>query len=205
MKNTEAREEILSILKQKKKITPGDITYATKGKIPLVQVYAVAKKMVEEKIISVENTENNKLYSLINTKVKSTADMVEEPSSQLARKAKLLQPDKKRSLDKYKFNGVEYNKGRLALAIFAEYAREKRPTYKAAEAFFPTIPPYGFIKPVTEAKRMSKERQRFFCKDEEQVKLRDMVVCVSNQMTSDRTESIIAIARKELKFKITKV
>jgi hypothetical protein len=49
---------------------------------------------------------------------------------------------------------------------------------------------------------MSKERQRFFIKPEEEIKLRDAVIAVSNQFTTERIDKVIAIAKKELKYSI---
>jgi hypothetical protein len=57
------------------------------------------------------------------------------------------------------------------------------------------------IKPIKEAKEMSKERQRFFIKPEEEIKLRDCSIAVSNQWTPDRMEKLLVIAKK-LGYKI---
>lgn len=104
----------------------------------------------------------------------------------------------------YTFNGVpNLNKGRLALAIVTAYAKEKKPTLKQALELWPDaiVPPYGLIKPIADAKKMSEKYQRFFIKPEEEVKLKDTTVAVSNQMTPERIDKIIAIARK-LGYKI---
>jgi len=109
-----------------------------------------------------------------------------------------------RDLTKYKFNGEEYSKGRLAHAIISQYAKEKKPSLKQALALFPAeiIQPYGLIAEVKEARKLSKSRPRFFLKEEEVVKLRDCSICISNQFTTERIAKVIAIARKELKYTI---
>jgi len=110
-----------------------------------------------------------------------------------------------RDLTKYKFDGQEgLSKGRLALAIIKKYAKEKKPSYKAALELFPhtLVPPYGLIKTVKEAKEISKERARFFIKDDELVKLKDEVVAVSNQWTKERIDKLISIAKKQLGYSI---
>lgn len=212
MNNNEAREKIIAIITEKKNATAQEISYATKGKVPLVQVYGVAKKLIEDGLIVMEQKEKNKVYSLSDKKSStksetvdstktnsSTTEVAEEKSTKVA-----LNKSGGRDLTKYKFNGNEYNKGRLAHAIVAQYAKDKRPSYKAAtEMFGPEIvPPYGFIKTASEAKKLSKERPRFFIKPEEQIKLKDEIICVSNQMTPERISKIISIARKELKYNI---
>jgi hypothetical protein len=88
--------------------------------------------------------------------------------------------------------------------LLPAYAKEKKPTLKQALELWPDaiVPPYGLIKPIAEAKKMSEKYQRFFTKPEEEVKLKDATVGVSNQMTPERIDKIIAIARKELGYKI---
>jgi hypothetical protein len=49
---------------------------------------------------------------------------------------------------------------------------------------------------------MSKERQRFFIKPEEEMKIRDCSIAVSNQWTVERIQQVISIARKQLGYKI---
>lgn len=119
-----------------------------------------------------------------------------------ANEARMRSAGRNRTL--YTFNGQEYNKGRLAHAVIAAYAKDKKPTLKKAVELFPDniVPPYGLIKPIAEAKKMSEKYQRFFIKPEEEIKLKDSVVAVSNQMTPERIEKIMQIARKELGYKI---
>lgn len=210
MNNTEAREKILAIIKEKGRVSASDINYSTKGKIPNVQTYGITKKLAEEGVISIEDSENNKFYSLADKKSVKAEDSakteVKEPESAAEQKPTKVQMNKGsgRDLTKYKFNGNEYNKSRLAHAIVAQYAKDKRPSLKAALEMFPDeiVRPYGFIKPANEAKKISKERARFFIKEEEQIKIKDAVICVSNQMTPERIAQVISIAKKELKYTI---
>lgn len=90
------------------------------------------------------------------------------------------------------------------MEIISKAAKDKRLSLKGALELFPDeiIPPYGLIKPIAEAKKLSKERQRFFIKPEEEVKLRDAVVAVSNQFTPERIQKVIEIGRKQLGYSI---
>lgn len=214
MNNNEAREKILAIINEKKRVSPPEINYATKGKLPLVQIYAVAKKLSDEGIIVIQQEEKNKFY-VLGDKSTSTKSEPVKAESEKSKKSNSDEGEEKstrvkaatggRDLTRYKFNGLEnLSKGRLALAIVAQYAKDRRPSLKAALEMFPDtiVAPYGFIKPASEAKRLSKERARFFVRPEELIKLKDETVAVSNQMTPDRIAQVISIATKELKYKI---
>lgn len=215
MNNTEAREKIIAIITEKKKVSPTEINYITKGKIATVQIYGIAKKLAEEGVIAIEEADKNKFYSLAEKK-KEQSEAKEQPGTE-AEKTEEKKPSRysveksKRDFSKYRLNGGKetFNKGRLAHAIIAQAAKDKRLSLKGAlELFDPegnAIPPYGLIKPIAEAKKLSVERLRFFIKPEEEIKLRDATIAVSNQFTPERINRLIEIARKELKYKIQQV
>lgn len=206
MKKQEAQELMLKIIKEKGKVSPQDINQASKNKIPLVQIYGIAKELVDEGAIILEQKDDLKTYSLAEGKKKNTPQEKDEKTDEKEHATSQGKPAKTggRDMTKYKFNGTEYNKGRLAHAIIAAYAKEKKPTLKQALALFPDelVRPWGLIKPVAEAKAMSTKYARFFIKPEEEIKLKDCSICVSNQMTPDRLANILSIAKKELKFSI---
>ena len=210
MNTQEAREKILAIIKEKGEISPQQINYATK--IAFVQIYSIAKILETEKFIEITQQENTKVYRLLKA-VKSDASSTEKKPEQPKTEKKIEAPKpaaKKillgqtgsRDLTQYKFNGNMYNKGRLAHAIISCYAKEHKPTLKNALLLFTDdiVPPYGVIKPIKEAREMSKNRSRFFIKDEEVIKLKDAQIAVSNQFTPERIARIISIAKKELKY-----
>lgn len=209
MKTEEAREKILNIIKEKGKATPQEISDACKGKIPMLQIYNITKKLTDEKLVQMEQKDKDKFYSLAakDENEPPAAGDAGETQSETLNSGKLLNNSSGgagRNLTKYKFKGNEYNKGRLAHAVISAYAKENKPTLKQALAMWPDeiVPPYGLIKPIAEAKKMSQTYQRFFIKPEEEIKLKDCVIAVSNQMNPERIGKVIAIARKELKFSI---
>lgn len=191
MKMDKLIEEILKVLDKKSKVTPAEIQYELKEDVVMIQIHKALKKLSTDKIVEVEEVENNKFFFLKQkNKAKSTSVNVDKGG---------------RDVTKYKFNGVEYNKGRLALAIISFYVKELKPTYKQLCEVFPMdlTPPYGFIKPKKEALEVSKQRARFFIKDHEVLELSDGPVCVSNQFTKDRIDKLIKIAEEELGYKIS--
>lgn len=215
MKTEEAKEKINELLKEKPELTPQEINYSSKGKIPFVQIYSILNAMVKDGEVLLRESDGKKFYSLgkgSSTQSKTEVKNLNKPEAESKLTGKKEDADSTkvkinqsgRDLTKYKFNGKEYNKGRLAHAIVAQAVKDKKLGLKGMLELFPDtlIPPYGMIKPIKEAKAMSKERQRFFIKPEEEIKLRDEVIAVSNQFTKDRINSVIAIAKKQLGYSI---
>ncbi len=213
MKTDQAREIIIETLKTKTTVSAQEINYASKGTLPFVQIYSILSVLINNGSVALKNSEGKKMYTLINAE--KLNDVVPKNAKSKPEKEKVVkeiekdEPKEKvkkktgRDLTTYKFNGNEYNKGRLAHAIVAQAAKDKRFGLKGALDIFPDelIRPYGMIKPIKEAKEMSKERQRFFIKPEEEIKLRDCSIAVSNQWTPDRMEKLLVIAKK-LGYKI---
>lgn len=210
MKTEDAKSKINEMLAKKATVTAQEINYATKGKLPFVQIYSIMAGMIKAGTVKLNESEGKKSYTLIDDGKKELTEKKQEAGESGGEKNESKKPTSvkinqgSRDLTKYKFQGREYNKGRLAHAIISQAAKDKRLSLKGALELFPDsiIPPYGLIKTISEAKKMSKERQRFFIKPEEEIKLRDAVIAVSNQFTSDRIEKVISIARKELKYTI---
>jgi hypothetical protein len=213
MKQEIVNQKIIELFKTKNNVTAQEAVY--RG-IPLVQAYSSLKQFVKTGAVKLEVGEDNKKsYTLVDEQ-KFVVPVIEENPVTTGVKKRSARIDteeikpvkidikKGRDLTKYKFNGVEYNKGRLVHAILNEYVKTKKPTLKQALTLFPPeiVPPYGTIAEVKEARKLSKLRPRFFLKDEELIRLKDSVIAVSNQWTVDRVNRIITIAKKELKFSI---
>ncbi|MCB9186429.1 MAG: hypothetical protein H6601_06745 [Flavobacteriales bacterium] len=190
MKKKEIIEQVTEILKNNGKLTPAEILERINGELPMVQVSAALKTMLDDRIINVEELGKTKFYSF-NTKASNPT--AEKPAS-------------KRDTTKYDFEGLQQlSKGRLALAIVKRYCLEKKPTQIELKEIFPDkiVPPYGMIRSLHEAKEASKERKRFFINDEDVITLTDGgKVCVSNQFTTNRITKVIDICEKELSLKV---
>ena len=205
MKIETAKQLILKFLMDFPEVSVQEIQYKTK--VPMVQVHGVGTLLEEEGLITVIKNDKNKIFKLSAAQVKPVQSDI-EPERAKQKEAPGKEPQKimGRNLSKYQFNGEEYNKGRLALAIVKQYAQDYKPTLKAVLKQFAddVVPPYGMIKPRTEAVAISKGRPRFFIKEAEAIKIKDAIICVSNQWTSERIEELLKIA-KTLKYKVKAV
>tara|TARA_R110001592_G_scaffold88299_10_gene260064 strand:+ start:1202 stop:1777 length:576 start_codon:yes stop_codon:yes gene_type:complete len=190
MKNDEVIKLVLELYTEHTKLTAKEIHELIPDKIAIIQIHKAIKTLKEQKMFKEELSLDLKYYSLIGS-------VPEKPTK--------VNVDKGgRDVSKYKFNGQEYGKSRLALAIISSYVKKNKPSYKQLCEVFPMdlTPPYGFIKPKEEALEVSKQRARFFIKEHEVLELSDGPVCVSNQFTKDRVEKLIRIAEDDLGFKI---
>lgn len=212
MKTEEAKEFIIKSLKQQTTVKAHEINFQSKGQIALVQIYGIMSKLIKNGSVQMNETDGKKSYTLINVeklelepvdtpKVKTVKVKVEKPIEKEIKE----KPKQKtgRDLTTYKFNGIEYNKTRLAHAIVSQYAKDKRPGLKGLLEIFPNdiVKPYGMVQKIELAKDISKDRLRFLIKPEEEIKIRDCSIAVSNQWTPDRIEILLGIAKK-LGYKI---
>jgi hypothetical protein len=215
MKTEEAKLKVAQILIKKKAVTVKELNESTQ--VPNLQLYSILSNLVKSGAVKLDELDGKKSYSLIDAG-KLGGEQSETPDAKAGKKqtGKVLEVEpvvekidsktKKKSsrdLTIYHFNGTEYNKGRLALAIITQYAKDKKPSFKTALQMFPDeiVKPYGVIRSVKEAKEASKIRPRFFLGEDNEVKLRDGNICVSNQFTKERIDQIIVIA-KTLGYKI---
>lgn len=215
MKTEQVREVIIKALKERKTVTAHEINADSKGSIIFVQIYTVMNALIKDGTVRMNEVEGKKQFTLIDEeKIKDVVAVAPETKTEQTKELgekeekteKVTKPKKKagRDLTTYQFNGETYNKGRLAHAIIAQYAKEKKPSLKTALELFKDeiVPPYGLIKEIKEARKLSKPYVRFFIKPEEEIKLRDCVIAVSNQWMPSRIEALIAIAKKQLGYKI---
>lgn len=190
MKKKEIIEQVTGILKGNGKLTPTEIHQRIKGELPMVQVFAALKSMLDDRIINMEEHGKTKFYYF---NIKASNPTVEKPVS-------------KRDTTKYDFEGLkQLSKGRLALAIVKRYCLEKKPTLNELKEIFPDriVQPYGMIRSLNEAVEMSKERKRFFINDADVITLASgEKVCVTNQFTTERIAKVITICERELSLKV---
>lgn len=200
--------------------------------IPMPQVNAALKLLVDEKNALMEENDGVKTYVLTiggellfadsknNSTAKPTVNGTEERKDD---EKEIFDDEKKkvknyqktdsiiplksgRDLTKYTFNGQSgLNKGRLALAIIRQIAFEHPMLkYKQLLEVFPDeiVPPYGVIKEKKEALEVSKARPRFFIKEDEMVKVADATIYVSNQWMPDRLEMFLKKAKEAYGIKV---
>lgn len=212
MKQLEAKSKIVQILIKGEAVTVKELNESTQ--IPNLQLYQVLSALGKAGAVKVDELDGKKSYTLIDSdklndeplealKVKSEKIKVIKLSEDEAPKEKPKKNKTGRDLTTYKFNGNEYNKTRLSHALVLQVVKDKKPSLKALLELFPDeiIRPYGMIRPIKEAKEISKERLRFLIKPDEEIIIRDCSIAVSNQWTPDRMEILLGIAKK-LGYKI---
>lgn len=190
MSKDEVVENVLNVLEKRGQLTAIEIHQSIESELAIIQVHQAIKVLVDQGIVELNQEGNTKNFSLA---------AVQIDNSDITDVAKRV-----RDRTKYLFNGVEYSKGKLALAIISQYAKEHKPTFAKMAEVFPIklIPTYGLFKPKGEALTISKKNARFFIKDVDILELPDGPVCVSNQFTKERIDKLIMIARNDLNYKI---
>lgn len=124
------------------------------------------------------------------TKVETT----DEPSNQApeVKTEVKAEPAKKtvgRNTGTFKFNGTSYNKGKLIHAVVvAHVAKNKNITLNKLKEAFPDtlLKRFGIFQTVENAREISGAKyDRYFFKDEMQIKLKDAVLVTCNQITGE--------------------
>jgi hypothetical protein len=111
---------------------------------------------------------------------------------------------KGRNNDKYQFGGESYGKGPLVREVVRQYVADNpRTTLKKLKEVFPDdlLHRFGIFQELDRARELSGARERYFFKDEHQIKLGDKVVVVCNQLTAANIQPFLKAA-KALGYKI---
>ena len=105
-----------------------------------------------------------------------------------------------RDLTKYKFNGGEYGKGPLVLAVVKKFVEDKPKTtiQNLAKAFPPELLfRFGIFQEMKEAHKISNGRPRYSLKPEQTIKLKDgKSIAVCNQFTSETIKPFLKAAKE---------
>ena len=99
-----------------------------------------------------------------------------------------------RDTSKLKFNGELYGKGKLVLAVVKKYMEDNPKTTfaKLKEVFPDTLQPrYGMIEEVNKAKKISADRDRYFLKPEDLIKVGDKKIAVTNQIGANNLPPVL--------------
>jgi hypothetical protein len=209
MKTEEAKLKIIAFLQTVSETTVQDICYKTA--VPMVQIHGIVTLLNDKGAITVDVREKKKFITFVDLDKANLilSDVVKiEAENVVVKKNKetSIAPATlgKRDFTKYSLKGHKglYSKGRLCLAIITQYILDNpNTTLIDLHQKFPLelIKPfnYGLIKPVDEAKKINNEngkRKRFFSSDEEVIKLLDVDVCVTNQITSSILNRFLMVA-----------
>ena len=163
-----------------------------KGKKPLNDKPILPEQKAEVKISPAEETK----------KEEKQEPKTEQKNEEKKPSDEVVGKKSKRDFSTYKFDGQEFNKGRLVRAIISQYAQDKKPSLNQLKEAFPDaeIKPYGYglFRLVGDAKKINDEsrRVRFFVKAGEEIKLKDKTIAVTHQITGDLLDRFLVVAKK---------
>jgi hypothetical protein len=133
--------------------------------------------------------------------------VTEEPVVEEETEPAVIITKRGRNNDKFQFNGNAYGKGPLVREVVRQYvAGHPKVTLKQLLEIFPTelLKPvrFGIVQEIQKARELSGARDRYFFKEEHQIKLGDKrIAVVCSQFTATNILPFLATAKK-LGFKI---
>jgi hypothetical protein len=152
------------------------------------------KKLSKDNFLQEEGEGDETLYSE-KTIVNEDGQLIDETEPAPAKKG--------RNNQKFKFNGEEYGKGRLVLAVVRQYIEDHKPTLtlKKLKEAFPDelLKRFGVWK--EDGNEVASARPRYFIAEADQVKVKGKVIVVCNQWTSENIQPFLKTA-KALGYKI---
>lgn len=169
--------------------------------LPKITAYSSLKSLVTLKAIEMKTEGGKKTYNVA-SELKPAGAVVETTNTnhtEEKKETKKKPTDGKRDFTKYKFNNEVHSKGGLVRAMVAQFCKDKKPSITKLREVFPDelIPTYGVFQEVAVAKKRSADKQRYFLKPEQVVKLKDgKTIAITNQLTSSYLESFLSAARK---------
>jgi len=108
-----------------------------------------------------------------------------------------LPASKGRNNQKFIFNGVEYGKGPLVREVVRKYVEDNKPTLKQLKEAFPDelLKRFGVWQEEDMAREIQGARDRYFWKEEHQIKVKGKVIVVCSQWTSETLKPFLKVAR----------
>ena len=226
-KLSETQAKIMDFVKDHPDSTPEIMMEGTS--LPKITVYSCLKSLVTMNVLTMvkqgelknyritegsssELVENDtttrkavvKTFNDNHQEVKKTMQKPEEPL-EAAASAVVKNSKSSRDFSSYKFEGEIFKKGALARAIIQKFVKDHRnTTYAKLEEIFPPtiVPTYSVFAELSVAKKRSAEKQRYFIQPDQQIKLKDKTICVTNQWTSEYINRFLTEAKKQ-GYKIT--
>lgn len=197
MNTLQATELVVKFLTTNPDSTRTAITEATGVKgIVLTNVF---KKLAGEGSLLEAEGDEGTLYS-VNLEPVREAEQQEEVEEEEQQEAGQKQG---RNNQKFRFNGHEYGKGPLVREVVRQYVDDHKPTIKQLKDAFPDdlLKRFGVFQDEDKARSIQGARDRYFWKEEHQIKVKGKVIVVCNQWTSETLKPFLAQA-KALGYKI---
>jgi predicted transcriptional regulator len=112
-------------------------------------------------------------------------------------------PSKGRDVSTLKFMGQDLKKGPCVREVVKQFVEDQIPTLKQLKEAFPDelLKRFGVWQEEDTAKSIQGARDRYFWKEEHQIKVKGKVIVVCNQWTSENIKPFLKRAR-ELGYKI---
>jgi sugar-specific transcriptional regulator TrmB len=163
-------------------------TIASATGVNRLLVFKTVKILADEKLIKISDT-NPPTYTLIKPDAKGEKGAIKKADKEAVEKEKdeVITKSEGRNTEKLKFNGELYGKGKLVLAVVRKYILDNPKTTltKLKEVFPDSLQPrYGVVQEIGKAKKLSEDRDRFFLKPEDLIKVGDKKIAVCNQFGS---------------------
>ena len=190
MTTQEAADAVLAFLQKNAGSTKQAITEATEIK-GLVLTNAI-KKLTKDELITSEGEGDETAYSAAET---LSQEPVEETGETTVSKG--------RDNSTFKFLGGDYKKGPLVREVVRKYVEDNKPTLKQLKEAFPDelLKRFGVWQEEDLAREIQGARDRYFWKEEHQIKVKGKVIVVCSQWTSATLKDFLKVARS-LGYKI---
>ena len=188
MTTQEAADAVLAFLLKNAGSTKQAISEAT-GIKGLALTNAM-KKLTKEELVTSEGEADETTYTAAEpvsekTQVETTDD--EEVTT----------VSKGRDNSTLKFLGMDYKKGPLVREVVRKYVEDHKPTLKQLKDAFPDelLKRFGVWQEEDSARSIQGARDRYFWKEEHQIKVKGKVIVVCNQWTSANIQPFLKAAR----------
>jgi len=166
------------------------------------------KRLEENGLLSVTGEGADKKYSIKTKSVTETktepVNSQEKPEVADSKKKPETKTTSGRDNRKFTFDGQEYGKGPLVRAVVAAFVKKNpKTTLSILKKVFPDglLHRYGVFQELKDAKKMSGNRDRYFMKPEQVIKLKDASIAVCNQWTSDNIQPFLVEAKRHFTIK----
>lgn len=194
MTTQEAADAVLAFLQKNAGSTKQAITEAT-GIKGLALTNAM-KKLTKDELVSSEGEADETTYSVAEPVSERTqVESAEEEEETTASKG--------RDNSTFKFNGQDLKKGPLVREVVRKYVEDTKPSLKQLKDAFPDelLKRFGVWQEEDTAKSIQGARDRYFWRDDHQIKVKGKIIVVCNQWTSANIQPFLKAA-KALGYKI---
>jgi DNA-binding HxlR family transcriptional regulator len=201
------QSKVLEFLAQNPNSNFKTISKATK--ISDTMLTNILKRVEEGGVVSVTGKGKDMTYSMKpkqkkEEKAEAAPAVTVESPNEIATTEKVEKVKTKstggRDNRKFKFNGQEYGKGPLVLAVVGAYVKKNpKTTLAQLKKLFPDelLHRYGIFQEVKEAKKLSGNRDRYFLKHEQIIPIKDAAIAVCNQFTAENIQPFLKVAKEQ--------